>query len=324
MPEAIINFAAAADQLFTEQVASWEQCKIGYNTLQSVQTRLFEFAHAVLKVQFNPGRMLSTSAKVDAKSINERKCFLCAEQLPEAQKSVRYKNDFLILVNPFPIFSKHFTLPSISHQPQLIKDSFGVFLDFCRDLSPLFTLFYNGPRCGASAPDHLHFQAGTKHFMPVESEYDTLLKFCSAELFSSPSVKVFSVDDQIRKMIFIEGREKFQLEKAFAVVHATLQEFTNEAVEPMMNIVGSWAADEWRIIVFLRKKHRPQIYFEENDEKKILLSPAAVDISGVCITPREKDFQKFDAKLLQEIFQEVFFPEDEFSEFTEQLKIALR
>ena len=121
-----------------------------------------------MKVQFNPGRYISTSAKVDEKSINDRKCFLCPANLPEEQKGILYEEEYLILGNPFPIFPEHFTIPNINHVPQQIKNNFPLMLKLTKDLSKHYVVLYNGPKCGASAPDHFHFQAGTKNFMPIE------------------------------------------------------------------------------------------------------------------------------------------------------------
>ena len=169
-----ITFLNAAKTLISNQKINWEQCKNGYATLDSIKHKTFQFENCSIEVQFNPGRMISTSAKVDSKTINERKCFLCKTNLPVDQRSIEYKDDFLILVNPFPIFPEHFTLPSAHHKMQEIESSFPVMLDFSKDLSPDFIVFYNGPRCGASAPDHLHFQAGTKNFMTIDHEYVSL------------------------------------------------------------------------------------------------------------------------------------------------------
>ncbi|MFA4924523.1 MAG: DUF4922 domain-containing protein, partial [Ignavibacteriaceae bacterium] len=124
------KFITSAKTLLRGQKLNWERCKNGYATLDSVEVKVFQFENFSIKVQFNPGRMISTSAKVDAKSINERKCFLCKDNLPKEQQAVEYKDDFLILVNPFPIFPEHFTLPSIHHTKQNIENSFPVLLDF--------------------------------------------------------------------------------------------------------------------------------------------------------------------------------------------------
>ena len=318
--EEVINYCEAAKTLIREQKVNWEQCKTGYATLDSVQVKTFQFENCSVKVQFNPGRLISTSAKVDTKSINERKCFLCKDNLPTEQCAVEYKDDFIILVNPFPIFPEHFTLPSLHHVIQNIENSFSVLLDFSKDLSPDFTLFYNGPRCGASAPDHLHFQAGTKNFMTIDHEYELLREKVGEKLLENDSLSVYALDDNLRKMISIEGGTKSEVEKAFQVFYSSYKDVTDQTEEPMMNVIGTYQKGKWQIIIFLRKKHRPEVFFEKDEVKKLLLSPAAVDIGGVCILPREEDFEKLTAEKLQNIFHEVFVDEATFS----QLKIKLK
>lgn len=315
-----INYCEAAKILISEQRVNWEQCKNGYATLDSVQVKTFQFENCSIKVQFNPGRMISTSAKVDTKSINERKCFLCKANLPEAQQTVEYKDDFIILVNPFPIFPEHFTLPSLHHTKQNIDSSIPVLLDFSKDLSPDFTVFYNGPRCGASAPDHLHFQAGTKNFMTIDNEFAFLREKVGEKVFASDSLSVDALDDGLRKMISIEGSTKSEVEKSFQVFYSSYKEITEQIEEPMMNVVGSYQNEKWRIIIFIRKKHRPDVFFEVDEVKRLLLSPAAVDIGGVCILPRQGDFEKLTMEKLQDVFSEVFIDESVFR----KLKIKLK
>ncbi|MCK9425229.1 MAG: DUF4922 domain-containing protein [Ignavibacteriaceae bacterium] len=315
-----INYCEAAKNLIRQQKISWEQCKNGYSTLESVEVKVFHFDNFSIKLQFNPGRMISTSAKVDTKSINERKCFLCKENLPQEQQSLEYKDDFLILVNPFPIFPEHFTLPSIHHSKQNIEDSFPVLMDFCKDLSPDYSVFYNGPRCGASAPDHLHFQAGTKNFMTIDHEYELLKEKFGEEILKIKSLCVSAINDGLRKMISFEGNLKSEIEKVFQIFYSTLKKINGQEEEPMMNVLGSYQNEKWRIIVFLRKKHRPDAFFLEDEEKKILLSPAAVDIGGVCITPRQKDFATMTEEKLKDIFNEVFIDKSMFQKYINKLK----
>ncbi len=315
-----ISYHDAAKTLIREQKLNWGQCKNGYATLDSVQVKTFQFQNCTIKIQFNPGRLISTSAKVDIKSINERKCFLCKTNLPKEQSTIEYKDDFIILVNPFPIFPEHFTLPSLHHINQNIENSFSVLLDFSKDLYPNFTVFYNGPRCGASAPDHLHFQAGTKNFMTIDHDYVLLREKVGEKLFLSNSLSIDAINDDLRKMVLIEGSLKSEVEKSFQLFYSSYKEITRQTEEPMMNVIGSYQKEKWQIIIFLRKKHRPAVFFEEDEAKKILLSPAAVDIGGVCILPRQEDFEKLTAEKLQSIFHEVFIDEEIFAE----LKLKLR
>jgi hypothetical protein len=293
--------ASKARALLLQQKGAWDLLRTGSDTLRTVRTRTFDFDHFQIKVQFNPGRLISTSAKVDAKSIQERKCFLCPANLPPAQRGILYNGEYCLLCNPFPIFPEHFTIPSLQHIPQRILGSFGAFLSLTRDLAARYTVLYNGPRCGASAPDHLHFQAGDRSFLPLDTEYDSLK---ARPLFESDSARAYSVENCLRHFISLESSNAAALLRAFAALHEALQQGGPEGEEPMMSILGFWQNSEWRVICFPRAKHRPSFYFKEGDEK-IMFSPAAVEMGGICTTPREQDFEKVTREHLLEMFSEV-------------------
>src|SRR3989339_2201069 len=154
-----------AGRLFEHQINNWQLATDGYRSLKDVQIKQFEFDNFTIEAHFNPGRIISSSAKVDAKSINERPCFLCSKNLPAEQKAVMAFDNYILLVNPFPIFDKHFTIPTLGHVPQLIKPEITNLLTLSSLLGKGYSVFYNGPKCGASAPDHMHFQAGNSGFM---------------------------------------------------------------------------------------------------------------------------------------------------------------
>ena len=158
------DYSNAARLLLAEQKKSWTGLRKNYDLFKGTRIKVFQFEGFTIKIQYNPGRIRSASARVDEKSINERKCFLCPDNLYEGQKAIKCGEDFLILVNPFPIFPEHFTIPHRDHIPQSIREWFGRMLSLSKDLSK-YVVIYNGPECGASAPDHLHFQAGSKNFI---------------------------------------------------------------------------------------------------------------------------------------------------------------
>lgn len=209
------DLADKTKSLLLQQRQVWQLCANGYKSLDDVEVKKFEFDGFNINVQFNPGRIISSAAKVDEKSIKERKCFLCFNHLPAEQKGILYKNNYLILCNPFPIFTEHFTLPNIEHLPQLIDDSFSVLLDFAKDLGKYYTVFYNGPKCGASAPDHLHFQAGNKFFMPIDSEYENIKSSLGTLLVDAKNLQVFSIDGYLRKFFSFESTGREKILKAF-------------------------------------------------------------------------------------------------------------
>lgn len=319
-PEDLMPFGAGQSSssisaaLLLQQNGTWPLLQAGYASLGSVRTRVFDFDGFVMKVQFNPGRIASSAAKVDEKSIRERKCFLCTAHLPAEQRGVAFGDSYVILCNPFPIFPEHFTIPHREHVPQRINGSFGVLLDLSRAMGDRYTLFYNGPRCGASAPDHLHFQAGLKGFMPLDTEYPEIIRRFGRVVLEKSDFRSTAVDGCLRRFIALESSSRSVLEREFAALAERLNAVRPDDEEPMLNILVSYQ-DGWRVLVFPRARHRPSFFFAEG-EAKILISPAAVDFGGVCITPLEKDFQRLTREHLVEMFDEVSLGKREFEELT--------
>ncbi len=289
-------------ELFEQQQSAWQQMSAGYASLESIRVREIICSGFTVITQFNPKRIVSTGANVNPAVISNRKCFLCLENLPEAQRGILYHNNYLILCNPIPIFSKHFTISSVFHTPQDFEPSVDVMLDFARDLSPDYTVFYNGPACGASAPDHLHFQACPRLAIPVERDAVNVQK--RKRFYYKNHVAGFTLMNYGRSVIIIESTDKNQLQVFTHRVFAEWKKFLHLSTEPMANILCSFQENIWRLIIFPRCKHRPDIYFKE-DNDRMLVSPAAVDIGGLLITPLEKDYLKVDAKLIEDIFFEV-------------------
>jgi len=306
------SFSSISAALLSQQRETWPLLRSGYAGLESVQTRSFGIDGCVVKVQFNPGRITSSAAKVDEKSIRERRCFLCLAHLPAEQRGVAFGDSYVILCNPFPIFPEHFTIPHREHIPQRIDGSFDVLLDLAKAMAGRYTLFYNGPRCGASAPDHLHFQAGLKGFMPVDTEYPEIIRRNGRLLKESDEYRVLAVDGCLRRFIALESSSRPILEREFAGLLSRLSGILSDKEEPMLNILASYEK-EWRVLVFPRAKHRPSFFFAEEDER-ILISPAAVDLGGVCITPLERDFQRLTRDHITGMFQEVSLGKREFEE----------
>lgn len=317
------NFSDAAKRLFEIQKKQWQMLEVGFKSLDTVKSKSFQFDGFKIKAQFNAGRITSTSAKVDPKSISERKCFLCTENLPEEQKGILYHNNYILLCNPFPIFPAHFTITHKVHQPQRIVDTFTDMLDLSKDISKYYSVIYNGPRCGASAPDHLHFQAGNKFFMPIDDEFNQIKNEYGKEIFEDDNLSFYTIDDGIRKFISIESLDKKLLVNTFNKFYKTYSVLMNENQEPMINLVSFYEEEYgWRVIVFLRAKHRPAVFFAEGDEK-MLVSPAAIDLGGVCVFPREEDFNRITKEQIAEIFKEVFVDENLLMKLLQNLQLQL-
>ena len=300
------NIAAKSNffrDFLEQQNQSWELSATNYRGLDQVEEKEFLFDGFRIKVQFNPERIRSSSAKVDQDSIAARKCFLCTENRPVEQKSLAVGNDFLLLVNPFPIFRTHFTIPSFYHTDQRILPSLGAMFDISQKMEG-YTLFYNGPECGASAPDHLHFQAGENGFMPVEEEFETMKIQENTLLLDSKHLKIWAFDQYIRKMISFVTDSRAEGIRAIEKIYSRFRELQPEKPEPMINMLCYFKDQMWHIHLFPRKLHRPAQYFKQGFEQ-LLISPASVDFGGVFITPRREDFDKITAGDISDIFAQV-------------------
>jgi len=307
-----------AENLFNKQRSGWPFLRENLEGLENIHVKEIDLGHISVKVQYNPNRIKSSSAKVDPESISKRRCFLCPEFLPRQQRGVLMNNNYLLLVNPYPIFPRHFTIPAIDHIPQSIADHFSDLLDISRMMSG-YTVFYNGPRCGASAPDHMHFQAGNRGLLPIESEFSNLKGKYSDIVYSDGKVEVIAVKDYPGKFVSVESGSQEKIEVVFNALYKILEDGSEE---PMINILVNYSEGKWRVIIFPRDKHRPRQFYEEAD-KRILISPASVDFGGVCITPRKEDFERIDSVSLKSIFDQVSVSEEGFRSLILQLKNIL-
>lgn len=303
-----------ADKLFAHQIQNWKMAGDGYRSLKEVQKKIFDFGKFSIEAHFNPGRIISSSAKVDEKSINDRPCFLCAKNLPSEQMAVKIFGEYILLVNPFPIFDRHFTIPVLSHRPQLIYNDLENMLDISAMLGSKYSVFYNGPKCGASAPDHLHFQAGNFGFMKIDNEYETIIESFGRIIKSNDNCRTVGVMGCLRNFFSVESNKKREIINEFNSIYEVLVKTEDE---PLLNLICSYN-DKWRLLIFPRTKHRPSYFFEE-EERKILISPAAVDLGGVLIFPREEDFDRVNEDLITDIFKQVTFSDEEFVNISDRL-----
>lgn len=302
------NFNGLARAMVAQQKEIWELVGKNYEALNRIQTKTFDFKRFKILLQFNPERIRSSAAKTDSKSISERPCFLCTENLPTQQKGILFKNKYLILVNPYPIFPVHLTISKLDHTPQLILPYFDDLLDLSKNLSD-FTIFYNGPQCGASAPDHFHFQAIGKNQLPIERDFVDLKKNNSELLFQNGKTKIIAVENYLRRFIAIVSSNKKEIREKFGFIYNNLCSEIGE--EPMMNVLCSFQDKKWRVIIFPREKQRPTHFFKTG-EKQIIVSPATVELAGVMILPDEGNFKKITKKDIREIYGEVTIKKDSF------------
>jgi ATP adenylyltransferase/5',5'''-P-1,P-4-tetraphosphate phosphorylase II len=302
-----MHYSEKIIELFSAQLNEWDLAKRNYSQLSNVKTRILDYATFRIIVQFNPERMRSTAANVDARSIESRPCFLCSSNRPSVQKEVKFEQNLTILVNPFPIFPRHLTVPSEYHTDQRILQNFEKMLLLAQAI-PDFVVFYNGPQCGASAPDHFHLQAGNKGFLPVEADF---IKGTHVRLLRVKNgIELWNWNDYLRGIITIRGNVKEEIVRIFNCLYQKFSSLQNDKPEPMLNILASHNDNVWTIHIIPRKVHRPKQFFLGDDEK-ILLSPASVDLGGVIITPREEDFLKITIDDVADIFGQVCMDENE-------------
>ncbi|MBA4418069.1 MAG: DUF4922 domain-containing protein [Syntrophus sp. (in: bacteria)] len=289
-------------ELLSEQKNTWQDLQQGYESLEAVRVRDITCSGFFVRVQHNPGRIRSTMAEVGEKGINGRPCFLCLNNLPEGQKGILYQEEYLILCNPMPVFSGHLTIAHYDHQPQSMVANIDTFLQLMKDFGSSWTVLYNGPKCGASAPDHLHFQAIPSGNLPVEKEiFEGERVVLITEI---DGVQVSRAEGLGREMLVLEGDEPKAMANTFKRIMAVLREFSNTDDEPMMNVAGFHNGKKWCIMVFPRAKHRPDAFFREGDGR-VAVSPAVIEMGGVLVTPMEKDFEHLDATIVEGIFGEV-------------------
>jgi ATP adenylyltransferase/5',5'''-P-1,P-4-tetraphosphate phosphorylase II len=300
-----------------QQVSDWPLAGGNFKGLEKVEEKEIQFDGFKMKVQFNPERIRSSAAKVDKKSIENRACFLCLDKLPNEQSGIARGDDYVILVNPFPIIPQHFTIPKVDHVDQSFLRNLDGMLSLAKDMQG-YTLFYNGPKCGASAPDHMHFQAGNKGFMPVEEEYFSM-KEKGELLIQKEETEVRAFNHYLRKMVSVESSNAEELIKVVSHFYNLFAGMQLEEKEPMLNVICSNVDGKYIMHLFPRKLHRPTQYFAEGEDQ-ILISPASVDFGGVFITPRREDFEKITAADIEDIFNQVCVDEDVFSSLCEKLK----
>lgn len=306
---------AQADKLIAEQLTEWPTAADNYNALAGVKVKDVDVDGMHIKVQFNPARIVSSSAKIDAKSLKARKCFLCGANRPEVQRGIEWGPDgkYIVLINPFPIFPRHLTIPDQSHVDQLIADRVEDMMDLASDLDG-YTVFYNGPKCGASAPDHMHFQAGNSEFLTIDEN----LSGANLQTVAEDNGAVLAVVDDIPMRVFvIDATDHKAGARLFGCLYKAMPVPEGEK-EPMLNLLCYTTPEGVRLVVIPRKRHRPSFYGTEGDGC-MLLSPASVDMGGVFITPLEKDFNKLDADIIRKIFDELCLSRAEIDAIAEKI-----
>lgn len=305
---------SSISRFFNRQLEVWTDARHRFRDLKHVETRQFSDQ---LKLQWNPARIVSTGAKIDKKTLGERPCFLCDKNRPKEQMSKQIDEKFHLLVNPFPILPVHFTIPARKHQPQLIYKNYGEMHRFISLHSDLM-VFYNGPKCGASAPDHLHFQAGTNGILPLQTNWQRLSRNLTDIISLNDEEKISVVRDFIVPAFVIISKSAESDEALFRRLYKAMPQRGDET-EPMMNIISWRKGEEFISVVIPREKHRPEAYFAEGDAQ-FVVSPGALDMSGLIITPREEDFRKLTEEKALSLLQECGVSEEKMNAIIAKLK----
>lgn len=305
---------SSISRFFNRQLEVWTDARHRFRDLKHVETRQFSDQ---LKLQWNPARIVSTGAKIDKKTLGERPCFLCDKNRPKDQMSKQIDEKFHLLVNPFPILPVHFTIPARKHQPQLIYKNYGEMHRFISLHSDLM-VFYNGPKCGASAPDHLHFQAGTNGILPLQTNWQRLSRNLTDIISLNDEEKISVVRDFIVPAFVIISKSAESDEALFRRLYKAMPQRGDET-EPMMNIISWRKGEEFISVVIPREKHRPEAYFAEGDAQ-FVVSPGALDMSGLIITPREEDFRKLTEEKALSLLQECGVSEEKMNAIIAKLK----
>jgi hypothetical protein len=316
------NLAARVSAMIEQQRMTWPLLREGYDGLAQIEMKRITVADSAVVVQHNSKRIRSTAAAVDKTSLEKRPCFLCSENLPVEEKGIAYGSEMVILCNPFPILDKHLSIVHRKHIEQKIEGNIETLLKLAADLSPEYFLLYNGPRCGASAPDHLHFQACSRKLLPIEQELEASAPaeeaHCSVcEETQRDSFELFSLEGYGRSVIVFRGSNSEEIVEWF---YRVLDELPRdpEEIEPMINLICTFESGTCTLYLFPRKRHRPASFFAEGDER-LLVSPGAIDMAGVVVVPEREHFAKLGGERMEAIYSEVSFDDAAVNEILERV-----
>lgn len=315
-----MNKKRQAGELFIEnQLAKWQTARTNHEALNQIETRRFELAGNTITVQFNPARAVSTCAKVDKSSIEARKCFLCPENKPNEQDEIIISLDepFSLRINPYPILPGHLTISSLKHQDQVLADKTirqlpGKLISWLEEyFASGYVLFYNGAKCGASAPDHFHFQAVKQSDVPVIQQWERLMETAVREkeikTENGNTYSSFQITSYICPIqVFICNHSADILPEMINQYLQSLPLHEGES-EPRYNLFA-WQDKQrgFTMAYFPREKHRPACYTATGGEQ-LLVSPGALDMAGLLVTPRKEDFDKITESDITQIYKEVAY-----------------
>lgn len=301
-----MDYNKVIDRLIAKQMRDWDVAGANYEALAGAVTRTLSLGEATITLQYNPERRRSSAAVIDKRSLSRRKCFLCTDNQPAKQKAVLWGDHYKIQVNPYPIFKRHLTIADLQHVPQQLTDRVGDMLSLAKALSD-FVIFYNGPQCGASAPDHAHFQAGAKGEMPLPDE----MAHATTHLLADGDEGFIGYVDSLGRSLFTIETSTQRAAERYALRLLDLLPVPEGAYEPMVNALCWWNKTNrlWHLVIFPRRKHRPACYGE--GEGQLLLSPGAVDMGGLWPVPERQDFDILMPETIQALYDELCMTREE-------------
>ncbi len=301
-----MDYSKVIDRLIAKQMRDWDVAGANYEALAGAVTRTLSLGEATITLQYNPERRRSSAAAIDKRSLSRRKCFLCTDNQPAKQKAVLWGDHYKIQVNPYPIFKRHLTIADLQHVPQQLTDRVGDMLSLAKALSD-FVIFYNGPQCGASAPDHAHFQAGAKGEMPLPDE----MAHATTHLLADGDEGFIGYVDSLGRSLFTIETSTQRAAERYALRLLDLLPVPEGAYEPMVNALCWWNKTNrlWHLVIFPRRKHRPACYGE--GEGQLLLSPGAVDMGGLWPVPERQDFDILTPETIQSLYDELCMTREE-------------
>jgi len=289
------TLASRVVALIEQQKTTWPLLREGYESLRAAEYRRITLPRtdgSEVVIQLNPKRIRSTAARVDSATIQGRRCFLCPANLPPDEKGIAYGSDLVIMCNPYPVLERHVSIIHREHVPQRIEGNLEPLLELARDLGPEYFVLYNGPQCGASAPDHLHFQACSRELLPIEADLAR----------SAPSPQVFRLVGCGRGVIVYRADRR---EELAGTIYQTIERLEGLSdPEPMINIIAIYEQREWTVYLFPRAVHRPASFYAEG-EQRLTISPGAIDMAGVVVMPDEDQFMRITAEQVGQVFSEV-------------------
>jgi len=280
------SLVSDVDRLLESQAKAWPLLARGLQGLRESQTRVERVFGREVLVRHIPHRIKSTTAPVDAISVSQRMCFLCPMHLDAEEEGIPFNEEYTLYCNPFPILERHLTIVHVAHRHQRIAGQFGMFLKLAEALADSF-MIYNGPECGASAPDHLHFQSCSRAVFPIGRD---------------------NHEGYIPRVFILRDREEERLVSRLEGLVEALRDVTEPMFEPMINVAGLFSGGEWTVFVFPRGKHRPEVF----ETGELTVSPATIDLCGVFVVPKADDFAKIRGVDIERIFEEVTLPAAQF------------